>query len=492
MEDTTEGGLLAPGMPQDCRIDRMSEHARDFDIETIKPPSLPPLRPRLRRRHARTGGTDEAKEAPIKCKPSAPQVGEGAVPPGAQTALEVARAAAAAAAAQAEALEDAMSHVSASAGRALSHIPAWTEPNHPFCANKASPQLADKPRGILERAETAVEHDLSGMLESQSEMMTNDVIDAKAPPAGKKVGVGDTLGGRFALKGLLGAGAFGQVFLAEDVVKGGHVAVKVQGAGNRMAQVVQDEIALLNIVANCRRRRLRSSAKAQQGGVDGCGDDCVVEIKGAFALRDSVGKQVCLALEPLGPSLLDLIIDYSYGGCPLSVVAWIMRDVLAGLDFLHSKCKIIHTDIKPENVLLRIAPAQSAESPSEWWRENRERVDGGKGDAGEEAPQRLRKGWSSSWPAPECFRAKLVDLGNACLEDRPLTDDVQTIEYRCPEVVLGAGFTSKADVWSAACMAFELITGEYLFDPQVLANARPTCVDACVPRARGRRTEWST
>ena len=82
-----------------------------------------------------------------------------------------------------------------------------------------------------------------------------------------------------------------------------------------------------------------------------------------------------------------------------------MRDVLAGLDFLHSKCKIIHTDIKPENVLLRIAPAQSAESPSEWWRENRERVDGGKGDAGEEAPQRLRKGWSSSWPAPECFRA---------------------------------------------------------------------------------------
>lgn len=29
-----------------------------------------------------------------------------------------------------------------------------------------------------------------------------------------------------------------------------------------------------------------------------------------------------------------------------------MAQVLEGLDYLHSKCRIIHTDIKPENILL--------------------------------------------------------------------------------------------------------------------------------------------
>ena len=29
-----------------------------------------------------------------------------------------------------------------------------------------------------------------------------------------------------------------------------------------------------------------------------------------------------------------------------------MVQVLEGLDYLHTKCKIIHTDIKPENILM--------------------------------------------------------------------------------------------------------------------------------------------
>jgi serine/threonine protein kinase len=60
---------------------------------------------------------------------------------------------------------------------------------------------------------------------------------------------------------------------------------------------------------------------------------------------------------------------------------------------------------------------------------------------------------------------KIADLGNACWVDHHFTEDIQTRQYRCLEVLLGAGYNTAADIWSTACMAFELATGDYLFEP---------------------------
>lgn len=43
--------------------------------------------------------------------------------------------------------------------------------------------------------------------------------------------------------------------------------------------------------------------------------------------------------------------------------------MLHGLDYLHTKCKIIHTDIKPENILLCVGDAyirRLATEATEW------------------------------------------------------------------------------------------------------------------------------
>ncbi|KAL1472006.1 hypothetical protein MTO96_023313 [Rhipicephalus appendiculatus] len=60
---------------------------------------------------------------------------------------------------------------------------------------------------------------------------------------------------------------------------------------------------------------------------------------------------------------------------------------------------------------------------------------------------------------------KIADLGNACWVHHHFTEDIQTRQYRCLEVLLGAGYGTPADIWSTACMAFELATGDYLFEP---------------------------
>jgi hypothetical protein len=63
-------------------------------------------------------------------------------------------------------------------------------------------------------------------------------------------------------------------------------------------------------------------------------------------------------------------------------------------------------------------------------------------------------------------KVKIADLGNACWIDKQFTPDIQTRQYRAPEVTLQAKYGTSADMWSLACLVFELLTGDYLFDPQ--------------------------
>lgn len=64
------------------------------------------------------------------------------------------------------------------------------------------------------------------------------------------------------------------------------------------------------------------------------------------------------------------------------------------------------------------------------------------------------------------LRCKIVDLGNACWTYKQFTADIQTRQYRCPEVLLGSKYSTPADMWSFACIIFELATGDVLFDPR--------------------------
>jgi len=59
---------------------------------------------------------------------------------------------------------------------------------------------------------------------------------------------------------------------------------------------------------------------------------------------------------------------------------------------------------------------------------------------------------TSKYLAPTTITVKIADLGNACWVDHHFTNDIQTRQYRCPEVILGARWGPSADIWSMACM----------------------------------------
>jgi serine/threonine-protein kinase SRPK3 len=58
--------------------------------------------------------------------------------------------------------------------------------------------------------------------------------------------------------------------------------------------------------------------------------------------------------------------------------------------------------------------------------------------------------------AYDIISVKIADLGNACWVNHHFTNDIQTRQYRSPEVILGAKWGASTDVWSMAAMVGDL------------------------------------
>ncbi|KAJ7646767.1 kinase-like protein [Roridomyces roridus] len=398
------------------------------------------------------------------------------------------------------------------------------------------------------------------------------------------VTIGDVFSdGRYTIIRKLGWGHFSTVWLAWDSKMHRHVALKVVKSAARYTETALDEIKLL-------QRLITSSTP--NGGSNHPGKMHVISFLDHFRHTGPNGTHVCMVFEVLGESLLGLVKRHQNKGVPMHVVKQIAKQVLLGLDYMHRSCGVIHTDIKPENVLVHIddvesiiqselalasASPSSASAPKnkiigvppsqgrggnqtprtqssifvsqplpsprssgslnsygssgsiDRWGLGMTRIDAGPSATSppqpvtspsseldlvglsisprpvhpvhsngpsllsQQAPTAVNNSNSNSnssaapapvpIPAPNShsmdvdderytngladrITVKIADLGNATWTHHHFTDDIQTRQYRSPEVIVGAKWGTSADIWSVACVIFELITGgDYLFDP---------------------------
>ncbi|KAM7170290.1 SRSF protein kinase 1 isoform 2-T2 [Macrochelys suwanniensis] len=186
-------------------------------------------------------------------------------------------------------------------------------------------------------------HSENDLPEQEEEILGSDDDEQEDPNDYCKGGyhlvkIGDLFNGRYHVIRKLGWGHFSTVWLSWDIQGKRFVAMKVVKSAEHYTETALDEIKLLKSVRNT--------------DPNDPNREMVVQLLDDFKISGVNGSHICMVFEVLGHHLLKWIIKSNYQGLPLPCVKRIIQQVLQGLDYLHTKCRIIHTDIKPENILL--------------------------------------------------------------------------------------------------------------------------------------------
>ncbi|THC96672.1 hypothetical protein EYZ11_003827 [Aspergillus tanneri] len=305
------------------------------------------------------------------------------------------------------------------------------------------------------------------------------------------VTVGETYNnGRYVVVRKLGWGHFSTVWLSRDTTNGRHVALKVVRSAAHYTETAIDEIKLLNRIVQ---------AKPSHPG-----RKHVVSLLDSFEHKGPNGVHVCMVFEVLGENLLGLIKRWNHRGIPMALVKQITKQVLLGLDYLHRECGIIHTDLKPENVLIEIGDVEQivkAYVKEESKKDHKEDNRNGRRrrrtliTGSQPLPSPLNTSFDlrhsshpshsslsqmvSESPGPSSNEgSSMKDLLGIRDEDekqkqREKTTDILEREVSGISLDKTSNDEPDCDIISVkiadlgnACWVFELITGDYLFDPQ--------------------------
>jgi serine/threonine-protein kinase SRPK3 len=203
----------------------------------------------------------------------------------------------------------------------------------------------------------------------------------------------------------------------------------------------------------------------------------IIELKEYFTLKSNYDEHICMVFDLMAGSVYDLIKQGSYShGLPHKIAKDIIIQLIEGINDLHSNVKMVHSDIKPENLLLKGRSIYVDNLIDEFEKIKPDILSQfkKKNNTTSYISNKLSKTFSRVQKPnededlidkkylkhPKIF---ISDFGNCYLFKEGSYDVIQTREYRSPEVILGTKYDERIDIWSIGCVFYELLTGEILF-----------------------------
>ena len=440
------------------------------------------------------------------------------------------------------------------------------------------------------------------------------------------VNIGEVILQRYIIKQKLGYGQYSTCWLALDIKYNNYVAIKIKKSNAPNIEKSYDEVDILQEIEdnNFYEDWIKALKKYHKDDplilteLETVEYTHVVQLLNSFLYQGKDGDEeyFCRVYEIMGINLIGLIKKYNYKGIPLPYVRIMAKQLLIGLDFIHRICRVVHTDLKPENIfvclnkdeLMMIQEIEQFNVPESIKRDNNESKNSSNSDSSniddlnkfssnkskvkcskqkmrqikkiekiglspqkddeqninnnnelnsdnddnnndyhledlierprvlsvpkniinddkklneknydidlmsyrntiqsyikekkkikndkkyrtklilknkllsqaktekqkKEIYKQLKKENNQKEPMIDTdINIKINNFSNACRFSKVSNKSIQTRQYRSPEAILGIHFTETTDIWSLACIIFELATGEYLFDPNNDSN----------------------
>lgn len=190
-----------------------------------------------------------------------------------------------------------------------------------------------------------------------------------------------------------------------------------------------------------------------------------------FKITGPEGTHICLVYEPMREPLWILQRRFVDRKIPLPISKAYIYFLLVGLDYIHSECKVVHTDLKLGNILMSfendnvltdfIQRPQPMQCKVNYW--SGRTIYRCNNDFGALDGRQIKN-----------MVPKIADFGLATRLDGPSTQNgisgeqlgiypIQPDHYRAPEVILGCGWDFKADIWNFGVLLWNILGNQELF-----------------------------